>query len=167
MTHQFSLDRSVFEELSLVSGSTDRLEFFNDERLSGQQRLFFQVWASQVLQVGVLGAGHTLTQAGEIPLYGYVTTSGEARRQPVSENSQELLLGPGSVLGLAEGLAGIPSLYTVEAISTVHCKVISIDEAHPCAARPHLKVRPYPAASKWTRTRHVTAGRSRRRLPTL
>ena len=50
MTHQFSLDRSVFEELSLVSGSTDRLEFFNDERLSGQQRLFFQVWASQVLQ---------------------------------------------------------------------------------------------------------------------
>ena len=129
MTHQFSLDRSVFEELSLVSGSTDRLEFFNDERLSGQQRLFFQVWASQVLQVGVLGAGHTLTQAGEIPLYGYVTTSGEARRLPVSENSQELLLGPGSVLGLAEGLAGIPSLYTVEAISTVHCKVIPINEA--------------------------------------
>ena len=129
MTHQFSLDRSVFEELSLVSGSTDRLEFFNDERLSGQQRLFFQVWASQVLQVGVFGSGHTLTQAGEIPLYGYVMTSGEARREPVSENSQELLLGPGSVLGLAEGLAGIPSLYTVEAISTVHCKVISIDEA--------------------------------------
>ena len=129
MTHQFSLDRSVFEELSLVSGSTDRHEFFNDERLSGQQRLFFQVWASQVLQSGVLGAGHTLTQSGEIPLYGYVMTSGEARRLPVSENSQELLLGPGSVLGLAEGLAGIPSLYTVEAISTVHCKVISIDEA--------------------------------------
>ena len=129
MTHQFSLDPSRFEELSLVSGSTDRLEFFNDERLSGQQRLFFQVWASQVLQVGVLGAGHTLTQAGEIPLYGYVTTSGEARRLPVSENSQELLLGPGSVLGLAEGLAGIPSLYTVEAVSTVNCKVIPINEA--------------------------------------
>ena len=129
MTHQFSLDPSRFEELSLVSGSTDRLEFFNDDRLSGQQHLFFQVWVSQVLQVGVLGAGHTLTQAGEIPLYGYVTTSGEARRLPVSENSQELLLGPGSVLGLAEGLAGIPSLYTVEAISTVHCKVIPINEA--------------------------------------
>ena len=129
MTHQFSLDRSVFEEPSLVSGSNERYDFFNDDRLSGQQRLFFQVWVSQVLQVGVLGAGHTLSQAGEIPLYGYVMTSGDARRLPVSENSQELLLGPGSVLGLAEGLAGIPSLYTVEAISTVHCKVIPINEA--------------------------------------
>ena len=103
MSHQFSLDQSRFEELSLVSGSNERYDFFNDDRLSGQQRLFFQVWASQVLQSGVLGAGHTLTQSGEIPLYGYVMTSGEARRLPVSENSQELLLGPGSVLGLAEG----------------------------------------------------------------
>ena len=129
MTHQFSLDPSRFEEHSLVSGSIDRPAFFNDDNLSDQQHLFFQVWVSQVLQVGVLGAGHTLSQAGEIPLYGYVMTSGEARRLPVSENSQELLLGPGSVLGLAEGLAGIPSLYTVEAISTVHCKVIPINEA--------------------------------------
>lgn len=129
MSHQFSLDPSRFEEHSLVSGSTDRPEFFNDERLSGQQRLFFQVWASQVLKLGVFDSGHTLSQAGEIPLYGYVMTSGEARRQPVSENSQELLLGPGSVLGLAEGLAGIPSLYTVEAVSTVNCKVIPINEA--------------------------------------
>ena len=129
MTHQFSLDPSRFEEHSLVSGSIDRPAFFNDDNLSDQQHLFFQVWVSQVLQVGVLGAGHTLSQAGEIPLYGYVMTSGEARRLPVSENSQELLLGPGSVLGLAEGLAGIPSLYTVEAVSTVNCKVIPINEA--------------------------------------
>ena len=129
MSHQFSLDRSVFEELSLVSGSTERHDFFDDNRLSGQQRLFFQVWASQVLQVGVFGPGNTLTKAGEIPVYGYVITSGEARRLPISEDSEELILGPGSVLGLAEGLAEIPPIYTVEAISSVNCKVIPIDVA--------------------------------------
>jgi CRP-like cAMP-binding protein len=129
MSHQFSLDRSVFEDLSLVSGSTERNDFFDDNRLSGQQRLFFQVWASQVLQVGVFGSGHTLTKAGEVPVYGYVITSGEARRLPISEDSEELILGPGSVIGLAEGLAEIPPLYTVEAISSVNCKVIPIDVA--------------------------------------
>ncbi len=129
MAHEFSLDRSVFEELSLVSGSTERHDFFDDNRLSGQQRLFFQVWASQALQVGVFGSGHALTKAGEVPTYGYVITSGQARRLPVSEDSEELTLGPGSVLGLAEGLAGIPAIHTVEAISSVNCKVIPIDVA--------------------------------------
>ena len=113
MSHQFSLDQSRFEELGLVSGSNERYDFFNDDRLSGQQRLFFQVWASQVLQVGVFGSGHTLTQAGEVPLYGYVMTSGEARREPVSENSQELLLGPAACLAwlkaLPESLPFAPS----------------------------------------------------------
>jgi CRP-like cAMP-binding protein len=129
VTQEFSLDRSVFEELSLVSGSTERYDFFEDKRLSGQQRLFFQVWASQVLQVGVFGSGHALTKAGEVPVYGYVITSGEARRVPLDENVEEVILGPGSVLGLAEGLAGIPALHTVEAISSVNCKVIPIDVA--------------------------------------
>ena len=129
MTQEFSLDRSVFEELSLVSGSTERYDFFEDKRLSGQQRLFFQVWASQVLQVGVFGSGHSLTKAGEVPVYGYVITSGEARRMPSDENADEVILGPGSVLGLAEGLAEIPAIHTVEAISSVNCKVIPIDVA--------------------------------------
>ncbi|MGA0810806.1 MAG: hypothetical protein ACO3PA_07320, partial [Burkholderiaceae bacterium] len=93
MTQEFSLDRSVFEELSLVSGSTERYDFFEDKRLSGQQRLFFQVWASQVLQVGVFGSGHALTKAGEVPVYGYVITSGEARRIPLDENAEEVVLG--------------------------------------------------------------------------
>ena len=129
MTQEFSLDRSVFEELSLVSGSTERYDFFEDKRLSGQQRLVFQVWASQVLQVGVFGSGHSLTKAGEVPVYGYVITSGEARRMPSDENADEVILGPGSVLGLAEGLAEIPAIHTVEAISSVNCKVIPIDVA--------------------------------------
>jgi CRP-like cAMP-binding protein len=129
VTQEFSLDRSVFEELSLVSGSTERYDFFEDKRLSGQQRLFFQVWASQVLQVGVFGSGHSLTKAGEVPVYGYVITSGEARRMPSDENADEVILGPGSVLGLAEGLAEIPAIHTVEAISSVNCKVIPIDVA--------------------------------------
>ena len=129
MTQQFSLDRSVFEELSLVKGSTERCNFFDDNYPSGQQRLFFQVWASQALQVGVFGSVYALTKAGEVPVYGYVVTSGEARRIPLDQNAEEVVLGPGSALVVAEGLAGIPALHTAEALSSVNCKDIPIDMA--------------------------------------
>jgi CRP-like cAMP-binding protein len=108
VTQQFSLDRSVFEELSLVSGSTERYDFFDDNRLSGQQRLFFQVWASQALQVGVFGSGHALTKAGEVPVYGYVITSGEARAFHWMRTLKRLFWAQEACLALLRVLPAFP-----------------------------------------------------------
>jgi len=125
---KFGLDSTKFKELSLNAMGHEKKVFFDDAGLSGQERLFFEAWSSQALQTSVFEPGKDLLKSGVVPLYAYVITSGEAK-QVSDENSPEITYGPGSVLGLADGLAGTQSPSTITAITAVNVKLIPIDVA--------------------------------------
>ena len=128
MDIKFCLDSAKFKELSLNAMGHEKQDFFDNAGLSGQERLFFEAWSSQALQTSVFEPGKDLVKSGAVPLYAYVIITGEAK-QGSDENGHEITYGPGSVLGLADGLAGTQSPCTITAVTAVNVKLIPIDVA--------------------------------------
>lgn len=123
----FSIDRSAFDDLSLTAQRHESVEYFDDHQLSGQERLFFRLWSSKLLQTGVFEPGQTVQRKDHVPSYAFVVVSGEVAVDDPEDG--QYLLGAGTVIGLAEGLCEIPSRYDYRAHSAVNCKVIPIDVA--------------------------------------
>jgi hypothetical protein len=124
---KFSIDRKTFEELSLteakLKSSTD---FFNKKNLTSQERLFYRVWADEHLKLGVFEPGKIIQKKGEIPGLAFIITLGEA---VTYDDEHEYQFGPGSVIGLAEGLCEEKSRYEYKAKEVVNCKIIQLPSA--------------------------------------
>ena len=123
----FSIDRKLFEELSLTESKLQSAtNFFDKKNLSSQQRLFYKVWADDQLKLGVFEEDKIIQKKGAIPEVAYVITLGEAITK---DDKNEYILGPGSVIGLAEGLSEEKSKYEYVAKKLVNCKIIPIPNA--------------------------------------
>lgn len=106
--------------------NTHTLKGFDRAELSTEERLFFRILSSSLLRTGVFEQGRKLATAGEAVDMAHVITTG----QVMASNTQgQFILGPGSVIGLAEGLAQAPSRWDVVAQSTVNTRIIPIERA--------------------------------------
>lgn len=106
--------------------NTHTLEGFDRAELSTEERLFFRILSSSLLRTGVFEQGRKLVSAGEAVDMAHVIVTG----QVLTSNVQgQFALGPGSVIGLAEGLAQVPSRWNVVAQTTVNTRIIPIDRA--------------------------------------
>lgn len=123
---EFQIDKSAFDNLSLTAQRNESVAFFDENKLGGQERLFYRLWASKLLQTGVFEPGQVIQRKDAVPSYAFVVVSGEVQ---VIDGPEEYQLGPGTVIGLAEGLCDLPARYDYKAISAVNCKVIPIDTA--------------------------------------
>ena len=123
---EFQVDRSAIDRLSPSATTQERLRFFKDLQLSGPQRLLYKIWASRSLATVVFRPNQTIQHAGEIPHSAYVVLAG---RVLVQEKDKTFLLGPGAVIGLAEGLCEIPCHHDYRATEVVNCKEIPLDTA--------------------------------------
>jgi CRP-like cAMP-binding protein len=134
----FSVDASSFKGLPLSARRDQRIEFFNTEGLAAEERLLYQLWADRALKTRVFTTGQLMLAKSEVPHDAFVVLTGEAR---IKSKGNEFTLGPGSVLGLAEGLWGQPLSNDVFAQTVTNCKVIPIDQACAELARcnPGLK----------------------------
>ena len=55
-TTRFSISRELYEELSLTESKLkSTLDYFNKKNMTGQERLFFKVWADEDLAVSEYG----------------------------------------------------------------------------------------------------------------
>nr|UOZ97185.1 hypothetical protein NCPCFENI_01099 [Cupriavidus sp.] len=123
---EFQIEKSAFDDLSLTAQRHESVAFFDENKLSGQERLFYRVWASRLLQTGVFEPGQVMQRKNQVPSYGFVVVSGNVA---VEDDDGHYLLGAGTVIGLAEGLCELPSRYNYVAHDAVSCKVIPIDVA--------------------------------------
>ena len=124
---KFAIDRQTFEELSLTEAKLkSATDFFNKKNLTSQERLFYRVWADDQLKLGVFEPGKVIQKKGEVPGLAFVITMGEA---VTYDNDHEYQLGPGSVIGLAEGLCEEKSRYEYKAKDVVNCKIIQLPSA--------------------------------------
>ena len=107
-------------------GSKAPLNFLKKKRCLVRKDFFFKVWASDKLKIGVFDVGIEILKKGEVPLSAYAITMGSVE---CTDGEHEYTLGPGSVLGLAEGLAETPLLHTYKVKEFINCKIIPIQNA--------------------------------------
>ena len=124
---KFQINRDLYKELSLADARLkSTIELFEKKEMSSQERLFFKVWASDKLKIGVFDVGIEILKKGEVPLSAYTITMGSVE---CTDGEHEYTLGPGSVLGLAEGLSETPLRHTYKVKEFINCKIIPIPNA--------------------------------------
>ena len=122
-----SIDRRTFDELSITEAKLKSAnDFFEKNNLNSQQRLFFKVWADDLLKLGVFEEGKIIQKKNEVPDVAFVITLGEVL---ATDGGIQYHLGTGSVIGLAEGLCEEKSRYEFKAKELVNCKIIPISKA--------------------------------------
>lgn len=90
--------------------------------LSSDERLFLALLDTSLLNVTMLPAKKKIISSGQEFDEAYFITGGEVC---ASRNDKTFFLGPGAVLGLAEGMVGIPSRYTLTAHTALQVKIIA------------------------------------------
>ena len=122
----FAIDIDRLNKLGIMDPrSPTAMATFSQNQFSSQERLYFSLWASPLLNDGVFKIGEMLAHKGEIVVNAYIIISGEL---DAHDGTTRFTLGPGSVLGLAEGLAHKPYSMTVMAKSVVTTRILRLDK---------------------------------------
>lgn len=122
----FAIDVGRLNQLGILDPrSPAAMATFSQNQFSSQERLFFSLWASRLLNDGVFKIGEILAHKGEIVVNAHIVISGEL---DADNGTKRFTLGPGSVLGLAEGLAHQPFSMTVMAKTVVTTRILRLDK---------------------------------------
>lgn len=110
----------------------------NHPGLSASERKYVLVQSSSDLQAEHFLAGAVLINAGEVPLMAYMVTKGTVElRVPGAPH----FLGPGAVLGMAEGLAHLPVLHSAVASTDVEVQALPVVDVEMSLERSSPKLR--------------------------
>jgi CRP-like cAMP-binding protein len=89
--------------------------------LKGEERLFLALLNTHLLNTTMHLPQKNLIKAGEQFDEAYFLVSGEVQ---IKQGEKIYKLGAGSVLGLSEGMVGMPSRYTATTLSSIQVKII-------------------------------------------
>jgi CRP-like cAMP-binding protein len=89
--------------------------------LSGDERLFMALLDSNLLNSNIIAAQQKIIRAGEEFDEAFIITNGEVL---LSRGEKSFRVGPGAVIGLAEGMVGLPSRYSIASLTALQVKVI-------------------------------------------
>jgi CRP-like cAMP-binding protein len=89
--------------------------------LKGEERLFLALLNTHLLNTTMFLPQKSLIKAGEQFDEAYFLVSGEVQ---IKQGEKIYKLGAGSVLGLSEGMVGMPSRYTATTLSSIQVKII-------------------------------------------
>ena len=123
---RFGMDMQRFKSLGIIDPrSKQAIEIFDHHEFSSAERLFFKLWGSD-LNSGVFQPGQKLAERGEHPVFAHVVVSGTVE---TTDARGKLLFGPGSVFGMAEGLADVAYTWDAVAKTVVTTKLVPLDRA--------------------------------------
>lgn len=135
----FGVNTQKLQELGVLHlKGVDEADALEGNRLSAEEHLFCRLWASNMLRGELFTKGDRLMRKGEQPEFAHILFKGQAL---VSTGQEEFLIGPGAVIGLAEGLAGEPALWDVRAASLLMTRILPIDAALQAVAGAHPGLR--------------------------
>ena len=89
--------------------------------LKGEERLFLALLNTHLLNTTMFLPQKCLIKAGDQFDEAYFLVSGEVQ---IKQGEKNYKLGAGSVLGLSEGMVGLPSRYTATTLSSIQVKII-------------------------------------------
>ena len=132
----FEIDVEHLNELGVVDANSPKsMDIFASGKLNSNERLYFSLWGSKFLSTASFEAKKKIFQQGEDVAVAYFIVSGSL----LAVNGQIIeRLGPGSVLCLAEGLAGLPAAKTVVTVTPVQARIIPLHKVdHMVPNLPH------------------------------
>lgn len=125
--YRFTIDMERLKALGIVDPkSRAALEAYDHHELSSAERLFFKLWGNDLLKSGVFQPGQKIAERNEHPVFAHVVVSGEVI---ATDDKGSHLFGPGSVFGLAEGLADLTYQWDADARTVVMTRHIPMDRA--------------------------------------
>jgi CRP-like cAMP-binding protein len=126
ISSQFSIDTERIKSLGVNDTSSHKsLQIFESGQLTSNERLYFSLWGSKELNSVLLESKKKILQKGEPIQLAYFIVSGTL----LSIDGDHLeRLGPGSVIGLAEGIKGINSHKTVITSTHVEARILPLNK---------------------------------------
>jgi hypothetical protein len=124
VTGEFQVDIEHLHALGIADPySAKSLEIYKSGQLSSNERLYFSLWSSKFFHTISFNAKSKILTQGQSIADAYFVVKGEMLS---IQGNQVQRLGPGSVLGLAEGLSGLHYDKTIVAMSPVQARVIPL-----------------------------------------
>ena len=121
-------------DLGVIDPTSSRsLEIFKSGQLTSNERLYFSLWGSKLLSSINFDAKQRVFTQGEAVHDAYFIVSGNLLG---IDGDRIERLGPGSILCLAEGLAGLPASKTIVAVNSVQARIIPLHKVDQFV--PHL-----------------------------
>ena len=120
---QVQLPKSAEQSSAAGSARGQREGEAGTAKLSGDERLFLGLYESPILSTILFEPKRKIISAGKPIEDAYLIIDGSLLG---SEGSDLYRLGPGSVLGLAEGIINKPSKMNVITVSHVQAKIIPL-----------------------------------------
>jgi hypothetical protein len=125
----YQLDLSRFPQpFGSDMGNLDVHDYAQKHSLSSNESKFLSLLNASELQSRVFSEGELIFETGKSVAFALLIMDGEALWEV---EPQPVRLGQGAVLGMAEGIAGLRSLYNLRASSQVRCKVIEMSKLLP------------------------------------
>ncbi len=122
VTSSFAVDTDHLHALGVVDPySPKSMELYSSGKLVSNERLYFTLWGSTELNTSLFNARARIATVGKPVSSAYFIISGSALGL---QGDDIYRLGPGSVIGLAEGIGGLNYSMTVVAVSTVQVRVL-------------------------------------------
>ena len=123
----FSVDLEKIKSVgALHPHSIDALQAFSRNGLSSEDRLYYQLVSNMSLETMAFRPGSPLCEYGQAVSSAYIIREGEIE---LRTEGKVYRVGPGTVLGLASGLANQPHNMTATALTVVSASVIPIYKA--------------------------------------
>lgn len=122
VTASFGVDIEHLHKLGAVDPySKQSLELYASGKLVSNERLYFTLWGCADLNMSLFEPHTRICSAGEAAETGFFIISGSALG---IQGTHIYRLGPGSVIGLAEGIGGLGYAMTVVSVCAVQVRVI-------------------------------------------
>lgn len=123
---------------SLMPYSQEAMAAYVRHGLSSEDRLYYQLVSELALDSAVFRPDRVLCTQGQSVADAYVVRQGELE---LSAGGASWRVGPGAVIGLAEGLADMPHQWSATAVGVVTVSVIPIFKALKAAGSCHPGLR--------------------------
>jgi CRP-like cAMP-binding protein len=120
----FSVNIEHLHALGVIDPhSKQSLELYHSGKLNANERLYFSLWGSSELSTSLIRAKTRFAKQGEPVSSAYFIVKGTV----LGIKDEEIYrLGPGSVIGLAEGIGGLPHYMTVVTVDDVQVRVFPV-----------------------------------------
>jgi CRP-like cAMP-binding protein len=118
----FAVDKDKLSKLSVnFLNSQEGVQAIQSGQLKGEERLYVSMLNTPLLNATMFLAHKVLIRAGEQFEQGFFIVNGEVE---ITDQNRTFTVGPGAVLGLSEGMVGLPSRYTAVASTSIQLKII-------------------------------------------
>ena len=124
VTGQFQVDIEHLHALGISDPySTDSMAIYKSGKLTSNERLYFSLWSSKFFSTISFSAKSKILTQGQELSDAYFVVKGDML---AIQGNQVERMGPGSVLGLAEGLSGLRYNKIILCMTPVQARVIPL-----------------------------------------